>query len=590
MAGREQLKKEFYCGEINDGFIGKEITVYGWVNNKRELGGITFIDLRDRKGILQIVVGEKFPDKSLIKKIGREYVLSVSGEVIRRSSPNPKIFTGNVELDARAISILAESELPPFLPENHEQVSEELRFKHRYLDLRNSTLQKNFQIRHQVNLRVRNYLDKNGFLDIETPILTKATPEGARDYLVPSRVYKHKMFALPQSPQLFKQLLMISGFERYYQIAKCFRDEDLRADRQPEFTQIDIEMSFAEPFELFTIIEGMMAEIFLTVGTKIKKGFALKTYDEVMEKYGNDKPDLRIPFEIVDFTESSLVLNSQIINSIVENQGTVKGLVLPEPVTYSRKILQNIDQFIKDNGGKGVIWIKISEGEFKSSLKIESENLEKFFRQNQIPSDKIVFLIGDTKPNAQFLAGKLREFLGKDFCDSQKMEFLWVTDFPLFFYNQEEKRLDSNHHPFTAPRKEDLEKLESDPLSVRSVAYDLVLNGVEIGGGSQRINDVNLQTKVFKLLKLGEAEIKEKFGFFLDALKFGTPPHLGIAMGFDRIIMLLTGEESIREIIAFPKTTSSLCLLTGSPSSVSEKQMRELGLKAGEPTSKRRKE
>jgi len=589
MAGREQLKKEFYCGEIDDKFIGKDITVYGWVNNKRELGGITFIDLRDRKGILQVVVGEKFPDQNLIKKIGREYVLSVSGSVIRRSNPNRKIFTGNIELAAHKITILAESELPPFFPESHGQVSEELRFKHRYLDLRNHSLQKNFQIRNEANLRIRNYLNKHEFLDIETPVLTKATPEGARDYLVPSRIYKQKMFALPQSPQLFKQLLMISGFERYYQIAKCFRDEDLRADRQPEFTQIDIEMSFAEPSELFAIIEGMMSEIFLTVGVKIEKNFNLKTYDEVMNKYGDDKPDLRIPFEINDFTESSLVLNSQIINSIVNNEGKVKGLILPESAAYSRKILQNIDQFIKDAGGKGVIWIKSSEGEFKSSLKIASEDMEKFYRQNKISSEKIVFLIGDTKPNALFLAGKLREFLGKDFRNSKKSEFLWVTDFPLFFYNEEEKRFDSNHHPFTAPRTEDLEKLESDPLSVKSIAYDLVLNGVEIGGGSQRINNVNLQKKIFKLLKLGDEEIREKFGFFLDALKFGAPPHLGIAMGFDRIIMLLTGEESIREIIAFPKTTSSLCLLTGSPSPVSEKQLLELGLKDSDPTSKRSK-
>lgn len=440
MAGREPLKKEFYCGEIDDAFIGRTITVYGWVNNKRELGGITFIDLRDRKGILQVVVSEKFPDKNLIKKIGREYVLCISGTVVRRTNPNPKIFTGNVELMASKISILAESELPPFFPENHEQVSEELRFKHRYLDLRNHTLQKNFQIRNGANLRVRNYLDQHGFLDIETPVLTKATPEGARDYLVPSRIYKQKMFALPQSPQLFKQLLMISGFERYYQIAKCFRDEDLRADRQPEFTQIDIEMSFAEPAELFGIIEGMMAEIFLTVGIKIKKGFQQKTYDEVMEKYGNDKPDLRIPFEIDDFTQSIPVLNSQLLSSIVANEGKIKGLILPESDSYSRKILQNIDQQIKDWGGKGVIWIKSSEGGFKSSLKIPADNLEKFYRQNKIAPDKLVLLIGDTLPDVLFLAGKLREFLGKSFRESKKWEFLWVTDFPLFFYNEEEKK------------------------------------------------------------------------------------------------------------------------------------------------------
>ncbi|MEN8152904.1 MAG: aspartate--tRNA ligase [Acidobacteriota bacterium] len=578
MAERELLKKVLYCGKIDENYIGQEITVYGWVNKKRELGGLTFIDLRDREGILQIVVNENFKDPQIVKDIGNEYVLKVTGKIIKRSNPNPEIFTGKVELDAGKIEILNRSELPPFFPENNSDVSEELRFKHRYIDLRNLKLQKNFKIRSQVNLKVRNFLDKKGFLDIETPMLTKATPEGARDYLVPSRIYKGRMFALPQSPQLFKQLLMISGFERYFQIVKCFRDEDLRADRQPEFTQIDIEMSFGEQDELFKIVEEMILEIFSITGRKIKSGFATMSYDEVMEKYGTDKPDLRIPYQIRDFSESSKSFGSSILDSILGKGGSVKGLVLPESSKFSRKILDGINSFVRDQGGAGAIWIKKGDEGFKSSLKIDPLAIEKFYKKENINHGDIIFLIGDSTEKALLYSGKLREFLGKDHLNKDELRFLWVTDFPLFFYNEDEKRFDSNHHPFTSPKPEDISLLDSDPLKVKSIAYDLVLNGVEIGGGSKRINDLELQKKIFKLLKLSDKEITDKFGFFIDALKYGAPPHLGIAFGMDRIIMLLTGEESIREVISFPKTTSSLCLLTGSPSFISEEQLKELNL------------
>lgn len=570
--------KNIYCGKINEKYVGQILTVYGWVNKKRELGGLTFIDLRDREGIIQVVINENFKDPQLVKKIGNEYVLTITGKLVIRSNPNPDIYTGKVELIADQINILARSQVPPFYPDSNIDVSDALRFKYRYIDLRNQHMQKNFRIRSLATLKVRNFLDSLGFLDIETPMLTKATPEGARDYLVPSRIYKGKMFALPQSPQLFKQLLMISGFERYYQIVKCFRDEDLRADRQPEFTQIDIEMSFAEPAGLFEIIERLIKEIFSVTSTNVQTGFRVIDYEEAINKYGTDKPDLRIPWEIKDFSESVKKFNSNILNNIMENSGKIKGLVLPESTKYSRKVLDNINNYIREIGGKGTIWIKNTENGFKSSIKIDPTDIETFYKKNGIDEGEIVFLIGDIPETALFLTGKLREYLGESFIDKNKVEFLWVVDFPLFFYNEDEKRLDSNHHPFTSPKIEDLEKLDHNPLEVKSIAYDLVLNGVEIGGGSQRINDIHLQKKIFKLLNFTEEEAEEKFGFFLNALKFGAPPHLGIALGLDRIIMLLTGEESIREVIAFPKTTSSLCLLTDSPSQVQGKQLDELGI------------
>ncbi|MGE5340656.1 MAG: aspartate--tRNA ligase [Candidatus Omnitrophota bacterium] len=572
------LKRTVYCGEINEQYLDRTVTVYGWVNKKRELGGLTFIDLRDREGLLQVVVNEHFNDPKLIKKIGSEYVLAVTGKVILRSNPNPEMFTGKIELAAESIEILSVSDVPPLYPEYNRNVSEELRFKYRYLDLRNSRMQENFKIRSQAALKTRNYLASHGFLEIETPVLSKATPEGARDYLVPSRVYKGKMFALPQSPQLFKQLLMVSGFERYFQLARCFRDEDLRADRQPEFTQIDIEMSFAEPEELFDITEGLIREIFSLTGNDIRPGFRIMPYSEAMADYGSDKPDLRIPFKIKDFTESVRLFNSNILNGIIENNGRIKGLVLPNSAQYSRSLLDEINAYVKEIGGKGAIWIKNTDAGFKSSLKIAPADIEAFYQSNGIDAGEIVFLLGDTPDRVAFAAGKLRERLGAPLIDKEKLEFLWVVDFPLFFYNEEEKRLDSNHHPFTSPRLDQLDQLDTDPVSMTSIAYDLVLNGIEIGGGSRRINDMQLQEKIFRLLNLTPEETEEKFGFFLNALKYGAPPHMGIALGLDRIIMLLTGCESIREIIAFPKTTSSLCLLTGSPSEVSDRSLDELGI------------
>ncbi len=578
MAEKKLLKRETYCGSIREGHAGRSVTVYGWVNNMRGLGGLTFIDLRDREGLLQIVVNETFPRPELLKDIGKETVLAVSGRVVRRAKPNPDLASGQVELIAAEIEVLAGSEVPPFVPENRASVSEELRFKHRYIDLRNLGMQQNFKLRSKVNLLARNFLDQEGFLDIETPMLANATPEGARDYLVPSRIYKGKMFALPQSPQQFKQLLMVSGFERYYQITRCFRDEDLRADRQPEFTQIDIEMSFAEAQELFAIIERLLRDIFALRGFDLSLPFRRLLYKEALDKYGSDKPDLRIPYEIEDFTAEAASWNSDLLHAALAKGAKVKGLVIPEAGNHSRKQLDEINETGKRLGGKGVIWMRKAEDGYKSSLKVAPAAIAALFQDRRIDTGSLVLLVADAEARALFLAGKLREHLGKKFQDKGKMEFLWVTDFPLFFYNEEEKRLDSNHHPFTAPRPEDISLLDSEPLAAKAIAYDLVLNGVELGGGSQRIHDIALQKKVFQLLCLKDREIEEKFGFFLNALKFGAPPHLGIALGFDRLLMLLTGEESIREVIAFPKTTSSLDLLTGSPSAVSQRQLDELGI------------
>jgi aspartyl-tRNA synthetase len=578
MAEEKLLKRGLYCGELREQHSGERLTVYGWVNSMRLLGGLTFIDLRDREGLLQVVVNETFAAPGLLKEIGKETVLAVSGRVVKRTKPNPDLPSGQVELIAEGIDILAASLVPPFVPEGRGGVSEELRFKHRYIDLRNLGMQRNFKLRSQVNLLVRNFLDREGFLDIETPMLSNATPEGARDYLVPSRIYKGKFFALPQSPQQFKQLLMVSGFERYFQITRCFRDEDLRADRQPEFTQIDIEMSFAETGELFAIIERLLREVFALRGIDVALPFRRLPYREAMEKYGSDKPDLRIPFIIEDFTADAAAWGSDLINGALARGAMVKGLIIPGAGGWSRKQLDEVNETAKKLGGKGVIWMKRTGDGFKSSLKIAAADIAALFETRKIEPGALLLLGADSELPALVLAGRLREHLGRSFQAKNRLEFLWVTDFPLFFHNEEEKRLDSNHHPFTAPRPEDIPLLDAQPLTVQAIAYDLVLNGVELGGGSRRIHDIALQNRIFQLLGLEDREIEERFGFFLNALNFGAPPHLGIALGFDRLLMLLLGEDSIREVIAFPKTTSSLCLLTGSPSAVSQRQLDELGI------------
>jgi aspartyl-tRNA synthetase len=471
------------------------------------------------------------------------------------------------------------SKIPPFVIADPPQATEELRFKYRYMDMRRPAMQRSIKLRHQAALAVRNFLNNNGFLEIETPFLTKSTPEGARDYLVPSRSYKGRFYALPQSPQIFKQILMIAGFDRYFQIVRCFRDEDFRADRQAEFTQIDIEMSFIERDDLFGMVEAMMASVFELVGVKTEQPFPRLTYEESMERFGTDKPDLRSPTEIQDLTEVGSNLGSDLVRNAIAGGGVLKGLVVEKGGSLSRGQLDKIDHKAKELGGKGIIWIKKQEG-FKSSLKLADKDFSLIWDKLGGGAEDLVLLVADEKAAALKVLGEVRG----DFISGQKegkkfYKFAWITDFPLFEWSEDEERLVSMHHPFTSPQESDLDFLEKEPLRVRAKAYDLVLNGFEIGGGSIRIHDIELQRRIFKLLGLAEKETTEKFGFFLEALTYGAPPHGGIALGFDRIVMLLAGEESIRDVIPFPKTTSALCLLTGSPSEVGTRQLRDLGLK-----------
>jgi len=576
----QKWQRTMYCGLIRPEHAGKEVTLFGWAQRQRDMGNLLFVDLRDREGIIQVVFSTENQDLlEAAKKIRPEYVIGIKGLVRKREarSVNREMATGEIEVEAREVRILNFSKVPPFQVADPAQAAEELRFKYRYLDLRRPSMQRNVRLRHEAAQRVRNFLSSQGFLEIETPFLTKSTPEGARDYLVPSRIYKGRFYALPQSPQLFKQTLMISGFDRYFQIVRCFRDEDLRADRQPEFTQVDIEMSFADREDVFSINEALMASVLEVIGEKVQTPFRRLSYQESMEIYGTDKPDLRLKAEIVDFSAEASHLQSEVIRKVVTSGGILKGLKVVKGANLSRSQLEKIGQKAQSFGAKGIIWLKKQEG-FKSSLKFEENEARPIWEKMQAREEDLVLLVADRREVALAILGGLR----KDLLQSQAEKgfaFAWVINFPLFEWSEEEKKLVSVHHPFTSPLDEDLPLLEIEPLRARAKAYDLVLNGYEIGGGSIRIHDFDLQKRIFGLLGLSEKETEEKFGFFLEALGYGTPPHGGIALGFDRIVMLLAGEESIREVIPFPKTTSALCLLTGSPSEVSEKQLNELGLK-----------
>jgi len=586
-------KRTHYCGDLRKEDVGNKVCLMGWVHRRRDHGGLIFIDLRDRTGIGQLALDpDRDPEAhAKAESIRNEFVIAAIGTVSPRpeGTVNSKMKTGEVEVEISEIRILNPAKTPPFMLDEFSEVAENLRLKYRYLDLRRDAIQQNLIMRHKVAQTARAYLSDQDFLEVETPMLTKSTPEGARDYLVPSRVNLNHFYALPQSPQLFKQLLMVSGFDRYFQIVRCFRDEDLRADRQPEFTQIDCELSFVNQDDIMSIMEGMIAEIFKkTLDIELKLPMPRMNFAEAIERYGVDNPDLRFDMELVNLTEIVKGCGFKVFASVADSGGLVKAINAKGCATFSRKVLDDLTDFVGIYGAKGMAWVKIQEdGSWQSPI-------AKFFNEQELadigaalnaePGDLLLF--GADTPNVvNESLGRLRGHLGQklELADPKNYQFVWITEFPLLDWDAEANRHVAVHHPFTAPLDEDIPLLDSDPGKVRSNAYDLVLNGSEIGGGSIRIHDQAVQSRMFELLGIGEEEAREKFGFLLDALEYGAPPHGGIAFGLDRIMMILTGAGSIRDVIAFPKTQKATCLMSEAPGAVEEKQLRELGIRLAKP-------
>ena len=583
MIGRTHMN-----GRVTESLIGQEVQLKGWVQKRRDLGGLIFIDLRDRTGIVQVVVRpENEAVHQLAESIRSEYVLDIKGTVLERENKNPNMPTGNVEVIASEINILNAAKMTPIpIGDEAENVSEDLRLKYRYLDLRRPALQETFRLRSKASNTIRNFLTEEEFLEVETPILTKSTPEGARDYLVPSRVHGGEFYALPQSPQLFKQLLMVAGFDRYFQIARCFRDEDLRADRQPEFTQVDIETSFMDVEDLMAMMESMMGQVMeATLGrTDTPAKFERMTHEEAMRRFGSDKPDTRFGLELIDVSDAVTGAGFKVFDMALESNGQVKAInVKGEADKFSRKDIDKLQEFTAVYGAKGLAWLKVTpEGLNGPIAKFFDETYAQKLMEatNAEAGDLLLFVASKPTVVADSL-GALRVKLGHELglIDESKFNFLWVTDFPLVTFEEEDGRFYANHHPFTMPNRDDLHLLETDPASVRALAYDLVLNGYELGGGSQRIYERDIQERMFKLLGFTEQEAVDQFGFLLEAFEYGTPPHAGIALGLDRLVMILAGRSNLRDTIAFPKTASASDLLTQAPSPVADAQLEELSIR-----------
>ncbi|MGI6205543.1 MAG: aspartate--tRNA ligase [Anaerovoracaceae bacterium] len=584
---REVFKRTDMCGDLRMEDAGREVVLNGWVAKKRNLGGLIFADLRDRTGITQIVFDDKTekPVFELADTLKSEYVIGVKGTVTERESKNKKIPTGDIEVRATELTVYSKADTPPIYVKDDDNVDENLRLKYRFLDLRKPKMQRNLAFRHHVAQVTRRFFSDEGFLEIETPDLDKPTPEGARDYLIPSRVNHGRFYALPQSPQLYKQLLMASGCDRYFQIAKCFRDEDLRADRQPEFTQIDMELSFVEPDDIMEIQERYLKTLFKeTLGVDLQIPFPRIPYDEAMDRFGSDKPDTRFGFELRDLTDIMKGCGFKVFSSNIENGGVVKAICITGGADkYSRKEIDKLGEGAKDYGAKGLAWMKVTgDGVTSPIAKFFDDDQKKAIlgRMEAKPGDLILFVSDKYKAAVDSL-GFLRRHIADQLglLDPKQFNFLWVTDFPMFEYSEEEGRWLAMHHPFTMPREEDIDKMMTDPGSVKAEAYDIVLNGVEAGGGSIRIHDRELQKKVFKALHISDEQAQEKFGFLLEAFRYGAPPHGGLAYGMDRLVMLMLGESSIREVIAFPKNANAQCLMSGAPGLIEQSQLDELAIR-----------
>lgn len=582
-----KLRRTNMCGKLRVSDIDEEVVLMGWVQKERNLGSLVFIDLRDTTGICQIVCDETVSKEIFkkAKKIRSEYVIAVRGKIRERQSKNKDIPTGEIEILAEELKVLDKSETPPIYVKDDDKVSETMRLKHRYLDLRKPSMQNKLKTRHKTGKLIREFLDENNFIEIETPMLTKPTPEGARDYLVPSRVNPGEFYALPQSPQLMKQLLMVSGMDRYYQIAKCFRDEDLRANRQPEFTQVDIEMSFVDVDDIIEINEKLLYKLFKDLkGIEIELPIKRMTYEEAMERFGVDKPDLRFGFELIDVSEIVKDSEFKVFSGTIKNKGLVKGInVKGYGDDLTRKDISNLEDYVKDFGAKGLAWIKIREDGITSPIAkfLSEEELGNIIEKMDGEKGDLLLFVADRPNIVSDSLGNLRNEVARklDIIDKDTMELVWVTEFPLFEYDEDEERYVAKHHPFTHPMEEDIHLLKTEPEKVRAKAYDIVINGDEIGGGSIRINKTELQKDMFKALGFSEEEAQDKFGFLLDAFKYGTPPHGGIAYGLDRLVMLLTDTDNIRDVIAFPKTQSATCLLTDAPTGISKEQLKEVHIK-----------